>query len=383
MHVVAVPSSCRAIPNGSLAESILLTLADKISDILGEHADTPQRCALIAQALEEALEPPGWLPEDLAEACPTGYRRQVLFEAEDGSFSIGCFVWGPGQHSPIHDHRCWGVIGCLAGTLANETFTDTSPERLAATPLCLIAGGETVFMHPDTGDIHRLGAHGAERAISIHVYGGRFGAVNRNFYPIARALHIPARQASVGQASVAVIGSGYSGTMAGIQLAHKLPAGQSILLCERSGCFATGVAYSTDNPGHLLNVRAANMSGFASDPTHFERWIEEQGDAVAGHVHKTASGVFASRHLYGVYIKSVLKDELARPDNCGRIRLLSDDIVDCVPDRDGYDLVTASGAIHSAHSIVLATGHVPPVQDRDPRIISNPWVPNLAEGLAP
>jgi uncharacterized NAD(P)/FAD-binding protein YdhS len=46
-------------------------------------------------------------------------------------------------------------------------------------------------------------------------------------------------------------------------------------LLGRAGAarFGVGLAYSTGNPRHLLNVRADNMSAFADEPDHFARWL--------------------------------------------------------------------------------------------------------------
>ena len=30
-------------------------------------------------------------------------------------FSVVSFVWGPGQKTPVHDHRTWGLVGILRG----------------------------------------------------------------------------------------------------------------------------------------------------------------------------------------------------------------------------------------------------------------------------
>ncbi len=79
------------------------------------------------------------------------------------------------------------------------------------------------------------------------------------------------RQASL--PPIAVIGAGFSGTMAALQLLSALPPEQPVLLCERGGSFARGLAYGTGNPAHLLNVRAANMSAFPDRPGHFEEWL--------------------------------------------------------------------------------------------------------------
>ncbi|MGL1668926.1 FAD/NAD(P)-binding protein, partial [Vibrio parahaemolyticus] len=59
---------------------------------------------------------------------------------------------------------------------------------------------------------------------------------------------------------IAVIGAGFSGTLATLHLIRRLPPDQPVLLVERSEHFARGIAYATGDADHLLNVRAANMS---------------------------------------------------------------------------------------------------------------------------
>jgi uncharacterized NAD(P)/FAD-binding protein YdhS len=78
---------------------------------------------------------------------------------------------------------------------------------------------------------------------------------------------------------VAVIGAGFSGTMAAIQLAGALPPERPVLLCERAEAFGAGLAYGTSNPEHLLNVRAANMSAYPDRPDHFGAWLDAAGGA--------------------------------------------------------------------------------------------------------
>jgi uncharacterized NAD(P)/FAD-binding protein YdhS len=75
---------------------------------------------------------------------------------------------------------------------------------------------------------------------------------------------------------VAIVGAGYSGTIAAVELARAAPAAE-IVLVEKSGRFAQGAAYGTNSPGHLLNVRARNMSALAGDPGHFAAWAALQG----------------------------------------------------------------------------------------------------------
>src|SRR5271165_2833493 len=85
-----------------------------------------------------------------------------------------------------------------------------------------------------------------------------------------------------GKRPIAVIGAGFSGTIAALHLLRRLPPDQPVLLCERATEFARGVAYATGDSNHLLNVRATNMSALADEPQHFADWIKRRPNANGG-----------------------------------------------------------------------------------------------------
>lgn len=111
---------------------------------------------------------------------------------------------------------------------------------------------------------------------------------------------------------IAVIGAGFSGTMAAIQLLETLPRERPVLLCERSESFARGLAYGTGDFGHFLNLRAANMSAFPDRPRHFEDWLARNAASLppeeAVGIRVTPAGTFASRPLYGRYLSEILTE---------------------------------------------------------------------------
>jgi uncharacterized NAD(P)/FAD-binding protein YdhS len=49
---------------------------------------------------------------------------------------------------------------------------------------------------------------------------------------------------------IAIVGAGYSGTMAAVEAARAVP-GAEIALIDRRGTFAAGAAYSTTSGSHL------------------------------------------------------------------------------------------------------------------------------------
>jgi uncharacterized NAD(P)/FAD-binding protein YdhS len=190
----------------------------------------------------------------------------------------------------------------------------------------------------------------------------------------------PVLTGSGGVRPVAVIGSGFSGTMVALHLAKLLPPERSLLLYERSS-FARGVAYSTPNPDHLLNVRAANMSAFPEQPDHFAQWLAETHSDAPEAVRDTDSGRFASRGLYGRYLFDLLADAAA--GRAGGLRLVHAEIVDIEPDAGGYVLHTAGGGTEPVAAVVLAIGNLPPRAAENRLLRNDPWATTAAMRLRP
>jgi uncharacterized NAD(P)/FAD-binding protein YdhS len=178
---------------------------------------------------------------------------------------------------------------------------------------------------------------------------------------------------------VAVIGAGFSGTMAALHLAAMLPPEYQVLLCER-GRFGRGAAYSTPFSDHLLNVRAANMSAFSADPDHFLAWLSARPAFTAGAVRETAAGSFASRSLYGHYLSGLLDTALAK-SGPGRLRLHPAEVVDLEPSGAGYRLIGRDGTAQRVAAAVLAVGNLLPPPTGSPLHCLNPWEPASTGGL--
>ncbi len=189
-----------------------------------------------------------------------------------------------------------------------------------------------------------------------------------------------------GKPPIAVIGAGFSGTIAALQLLRRLPTDQPVLLCERSADFARGMAYATGDNDHLLNVRAANMSALNDEPLHFQDWLKRrlsEGGSTEG-MHDTEAGLFASRGLYGLYLRSILDYVMRETAGHAQLRLLPDDVLDVVPaEGGGYELVCASGLRLPVAGVVLGVGNLPPEESEDPRICRNAWSEKAWSPLEP
>ncbi len=134
--------------------------------------------------LEGLIARDDWLPEAFAQPDPEHYRQYLLYRDPRARFSVISFVWGPGQSTPVHDHRTWGLIGVLRGAERIQQYRrdPAGVPRPLGSPKLLRAGAVLGF-GPRSGDIHAL-SNGADDAtsVSIHVYGADIGKVQRATY---------------------------------------------------------------------------------------------------------------------------------------------------------------------------------------------------------
>jgi predicted metal-dependent enzyme (double-stranded beta helix superfamily) len=125
-----------------------------------------------------------WLPDEFATPDPTRYQQFLLHADSRQRFSIVSFVWGPGQSTPIHDHRVWSLIGMLRGAEFSQGFARTTDGRLEKEgPAIRLDPGHVEALSPRSNDIHQVSNAFADQvSISIHVYGANIGAVKRAVY---------------------------------------------------------------------------------------------------------------------------------------------------------------------------------------------------------
>jgi uncharacterized NAD(P)/FAD-binding protein YdhS len=100
--------------------------------------------------------------------------------------------------------------------------------------------------------------------------------------------------------TVAIIGGGFSGTVTAVHLLRRgRGAIDRIVIMNRSGAMARGVAYGTRSDRHVLNVPAGRMSAIDDQPDSFVDFVRRRGVSVGG-------DAFVSRQLYGAYLESLL-----------------------------------------------------------------------------
>src|SRR5262245_27538383 len=185
---------------------------------------------------------------------------------------------------------------------------------------------------------------------------------------------------------IAIVGAGFTGSLLALHLLQRSRPGDRIYLIERNAQFGRGLAYSTGNPNHLLNVRAGNMSAYADAPDHFVQWLRKLPKATRAMLPEyPGPTTFVPRGLYGSYIQQQLGDELWRGEHGGNLFLVTDEAVAIHREAAGprrLSVELAVGRRLPVERVVLATGNLLPRRSKG-AYFSNPWDEAATRGLGP
>ena len=186
--------------------------------------------------------------------------------------------------------------------------------------------------------------------------------------------------------TIAIIGAGFTGTMVAARLLHAATsAALRLVIVNRSGRVARGVAYGTRSSRHVLNVPAGRMSAFSEDEDDFLRFVQARDRSATG-------GSFVSRQLYGEYLEHILMSAQARASRGTVLEQVADEVVAIRPhasSSSGASMQLACGDKLSVDRVVLALGNYPPsdpsLPDRSlfasPRYVRDPWSPGALESI--
>ena len=166
---------------------------------------------------------------------------------------------------------------------------------------------------------------------------------------------------------VVIVGGGFSGTMTAVQLARR---GVRSVLLDGSGRMHRGVAYSTSEPVHLLNVPSGKMSAWPDDGGDFSGWLGDDGTS------------FAERRVFGRYLAEIAGEHQ------GSIERREMPAVAATPSGIGWSVELGDGTKLAASAMVLASGNQPPapmqVGEHLPAglFVNNPWSEEAQEVVA-
>lgn len=178
--------------------------------------------------------------------------------------------------------------------------------------------------------------------------------------------------------SVGIVGGGAAGVLTAIHLCETATHAVAVTIYEPRAQLGAGVAYSTHDPQHLLNVPADGMSIFPDQPHHFTQWAGVNGND------------FVERHRYAHYLRETLQSRLERAPHvvlehrCEPVLNLSIG----TNEEPHQQLIVHTGTATQTHdAVVIATGNAAPTRPawvpEHERIIHDPWSTGALANIAP
>lgn len=166
-----------------------------------------------------------------------------------------------------------------------------------------------------------------------------------------------------GPAHVAIIGCGFTGTSALLQLVDRCPV-QRITVFEATGDFGPGFAYRRDDsPAHLLNNTTDSLCLLPHHRQAFLAWLQGRGEAPdpKGHLPRARYGDFLADAVAAAATLAAAKGIVLQ-------RLPAEvTSLDERPPADGSGvLLHWPGGSLRADAVILATGRCPPRRDIAP-----------------
>ncbi|RWC42591.1 MAG: hydroxyacylglutathione hydrolase [Mesorhizobium sp.] len=188
---------------------------------------------------------------------------------------------------------------------------------------------------------------------------------------------------------VAIVGGGFSGAAVAWHLArtHR-PERLTISVIEPRPVLGGGLAYSSEEPSHRVNVPAVRMSMDPNDPQHFARWLTGSGELEHDPAAIWKNGdAFPRRRVFGRYVAEHLAPYLGS----GVIRHVEGPAIRVTRERDGAGwIVHTPNARVAADIVVLAATHPQPAIPaalihllEAPGFIADPYATSALAGIGP
>ncbi|WP_435371459.1 FAD/NAD(P)-binding protein [Mesorhizobium liriopis] len=187
---------------------------------------------------------------------------------------------------------------------------------------------------------------------------------------------------------VLIIGGGFTGAAVAFHLGRSgdgrvLP----VTVIEPRPSLGGGVAYSSPDPAHRINVPASRMSLVPDDGEHFSRWLSET-DALADDpdAFRPNGDAYPRRLVFGRYVAAHLAPLIER----GHVRHVRAEARHIARIPEGWQVTLSNGDVLSAERLVLAASHPIPSLPRElaslkgsERLVADPYAEDALEGIAP
>jgi uncharacterized NAD(P)/FAD-binding protein YdhS len=175
--------------------------------------------------------------------------------------------------------------------------------------------------------------------------------------------------------TVSIIGGGFSGCLTTIHLLQKSD-NVYVKLINCNYPIIQGVAYSTKDHLHLLNVPAGRMSAFADKPDHFINWLRtkrEFKDLIDDKIELQ----FFPRAIYGIYLTEIISDYTSQK----QLEFINAEAINITQKGSKYFVQLNNNNSIESDAVVLAMGNYLPAEPKvenkfdfdDINYFKNPW----------
>jgi uncharacterized NAD(P)/FAD-binding protein YdhS len=185
--------------------------------------------------------------------------------------------------------------------------------------------------------------------------------------------------------TIAIIGGGFSGAAVAWHLRCKVQKAVEIIVIEPRAEIGRGLAYSTTDPAHRINVPAVRMNIDANDSEHFLRWLISTNYRAKDPQAALPDGrLFPSRYAFGSYVSDQIRS-FSDP-----VKHITAKASNVEATANGFRVICETGETITADTVVLAVCHAPPDTPASltslqthPRFFANPWQKNALQAIRP
>lgn len=123
------------------------------------------------------------LPDDMAAPRPGSYARRLLHRDGERSYTVVAMIWGPGQHTDLHDHAGLWCVECVVQGVVDVTQYDMVEQgdgrcRFTAQKTVRAGVGDAGCLIPPF-EYHVISNPLPDQtSITLHVYGGEMDRCN-------------------------------------------------------------------------------------------------------------------------------------------------------------------------------------------------------------
>ncbi len=182
---------------------------------------------------------------------------------------------------------------------------------------------------------------------------------------------------------IAICGNGAAAVALFRALARNAREALAVTIVGSGKHLGDGIAYSTRNPAHVLNVPAHKMSADADEPEQFTEWLCRRGLDVSNW-----EDTFVRRELYGAYLSDLVERTRLEFRTKIRLELIQAEVVGLAQQQEGWN-VFHTGGVLCADTVALATGHDQPQPlaaqfgpEVSQYIVDDPWAELAVEATA-